>query len=140
MNRTAEILRAKGFNENSGPECPYCKSKAILTNSFMVYGSLAYGNIWLCPEYPKCDSFVGVHKNDPWKDYPLGSIANQELRTRRNETHREFDAIWKSGLMNRKEAYAWMQRVMDLYPEDAHIGEFSLEQCDRLITICKAWK
>ena len=64
------------------PACPYCQSVSVLTDSKVIYGK-SYGMVYLCLNYPKCDSFVGVHKNSI---KPLGRMANRELRKENAET------------------------------------------------------
>ena len=57
--------------------------------------------VWVCSNYPKCDAYVGCHEGTT---LPLGRPANARLRTLKAEAHKQFDPIWKSGLMNRREA------------------------------------
>lgn len=111
--------------------CPYCGCPAVLTDSAVVYGT-SYGMIWDCRP---CDAYVGVHKNS-LHHWPLGTLANRELREWRKRAHRVFDPLWKSGRMKCREAYGIMREMMNLDEEDAHIAMFTVEQCQRLIEIC----
>lgn len=56
----------------------------------------------------------------------------------RIDAHRAFDAIWKSGAMKRVQAYKWMQRVMGLTWQQAHIALLGADECARLIRLVKA--
>ena len=109
--------------------CPNCGSPVSLKNSEIVYGK-DYGWIYLCDNYPTCNSFVGTHRGTI---KPLGTLANKELRELRKECHRLFDLRWKSGIMNRKQAYKLLQEIMNLSEKDAHIAMFNKEQCVFLI-------
>lgn len=48
-----------------------------------------------------------------------------------------FDAIWKNGILSRKDAYRWMQDTFCLSSGQAHIGQFSDYRCDCLMTECR---
>ena len=39
--------------------------------------------------------------------------------------------------MSRSSAYRWMQKVMGMSPEEAHIGRFNREQCRTLVLAFK---
>lgn len=53
----------------------------------------------------------------------------------RIRAHEVFDELWKSGLMSRKAAYAWLARAMELPPGRAHIAQFNVEQCERVVEL-----
>ena len=111
--------------------CIYCGADVILTDSAKVYGK-SYGNIYLCSNYPKCSSYVGVHKKN---DEPLGRLADFQLREWKKKAHDIFDSLWKGEArrMSRKQAYKLMQELMDLDEDWCHIGLFNVEQCRELI-------
>ena len=115
--------------------CPYCGENAILVSSRVVYRHY-YGMIWICPP---CESWIGVHKNSK-SHKPIGRLANKELRDLKKMAHAEFDLLWKNGTMSRKEAYVYLQEIMNLPPYEAHIGRFTAEQCKRLIKLLKKEK
>lgn len=77
---------------------------------------------------------MGVHVGTM---QPKGMLANGDLRHKRIETHRMFDAIWKNGILSRKEAYRWMQDIFALPSSQAHIGQFSDYRCDCLKAECR---
>ena len=116
--------------------CPYCNGKAILVPASRVY-SKKYkkkDKVWVCENYPKCNAYVGCH---PGTEIPLGRLANEKLRNLKIEAHKQFDPIWKSGLMTRKQAYEWLADMLGILERDCHIGMFSPEMCNRVIRICK---
>jgi ssDNA-binding Zn-finger/Zn-ribbon topoisomerase 1 len=83
-----------------------------------------------CSRFPDCKGSHGAHRDGR----PLGIPANKVTKMARIRAHRVFDLIWKERKMSRGEAYAWMRRKMKLSEDDAHIGKFTLEQCEQLIT------
>lgn len=116
-------------------KCPYCGRQAILRDASYVYKEQTLDKyLYVCSGYPECDSYVGVHANTL---HPKGSLANGDLRHKRIETHRLFDAIWKNGIFSRKEAYRWMQDKFSLTSRQAHIGQFSDYRCDCLMDECR---
>lgn len=115
--------------------CPYCGAHAVLQKGSFVYGDREKEEyLYVCSNYPACDSYVGVHAGTK---KPKGTLANAELRNKRIKTHKIFDQVWKSNLMTKKEAYRWMTYVMGLSFEMGHIGKFSEYRCDELMRICK---
>lgn len=115
--------------------CPYCGAPAILRDASYVYGERSLTDkLYVCAHYPKCDAYVGVFKNS---DIPKGTLADSELRNKRIQAHRYFDAIWKQGIMTRSHTYQWMQYKFGLTKEQAHIGYFSDFMCLQLIAACK---
>lgn len=111
------------------PVCPYCGDVAEFTDSGVVYGR-SYGDLWLCKNYPVCDSYVGTHKET---GEALGSMANKELRNWRKQAHSEFDVIWRKGHLSRKGAYKWMMSALKIDESEAHIGMFDVDRCKALI-------
>ncbi|MCQ5059266.1 zinc-finger-containing protein [Agathobacter rectalis] len=116
-------------------KCPYCGRMAVLRDASYVYKENALDKyLYICSGYPECDAYVGVHAGSL---RPKGSLANGDLRHKRIETHRLFDAIWKNGIFSRKEAYRWMQDTFSLNSSQAHIGQFSDYRCDCLMNECR---
>ena len=109
--------------------CPYCGSEAEFVDSARVYRGKSYGMIYDCRA---CDAYVGVHKGTT---HALGTMANKELRVWRMRAHAAFDPLWQRGAMNRHAAYSYMQFLMGMTPEQAHISRFNVEQCERLVTL-----
>jgi len=84
-------------------------------------------NVWLCRP---CDAYVGTNGNS---NIPLGTLAKQELRELRKQTHRMIDVYWKEKRMTRSEMYKRIQRIMNLTEDEAHVGKFNVEQCQTLM-------
>lgn len=117
--------------------CPYCGAVVLLKNASYVYHSKdsdKWGKVWVCSNFPKCDAYVGCHQGT---EIPLGRLANEKLRTLKSEAHRQFDPIWKSGLMSRKEAYKWLATMLNIPTEDCHIGMFDVKMCQKVIALCR---
>lgn len=124
----------KRKNAQAQIKCPYCGRSAVLRKASYVYKDKALDeHLYVCTGYPECDAYVGVHAGTM---RPKGTLANGDLRHKRIETHRMFDAIWKCGILSRKEAYRWMQDIFCLPSSQAHIGQFSDYRCDRLKDEC----
>ena len=143
-NYAMTATEAALYNQKSGGtlrsrmpkiRCPYCGRSAVLRKASYVYKEKALDEyLYVCAGYPECDAYVGVHAGTM---RPKGTLANGDLRHKRIETHRLFDAIWKYGILSRKEAYRWMQDIFCLPSSQAHIGQFSDYRCDRLKDECR---
>lgn len=127
MNKAALDLHKEGFDPKAGPHCPDCGMPSHLVPASRVYNSSNFGNIWLCSE--GCDCYVGVHKRDPFQDYPLGQLADEYLRDAKIWAHYALDMLWKLKFMKRDEVYKWLQEKLELPSELAHIGEMNIEEC-----------
>jgi len=130
-------------------KCPYCGSDVEFVNSTKVYRQ-DYGMIYLCTNYPLCDARVGVHKGT---NKPFGRMANRELRNWKRKTHMHFDPFWNylldTNQLNKKtnepykkhearnSVYDWLASELDIGINDCHIGMFDIEQCQKIIQICK---
>lgn len=105
-------------------KCPYCGRVAEFMSSQLFYGQDYGSNVYVCR---RCDAYVGTHGRSK---RPMGSLANEELRTARKRAHSMFDLMWQRGHMTRSAAYRLLATSMKIPPEKAHIGMFNLEQCD----------
>lgn len=112
--------------------CPYCQQQAVLKKGSEIFNNFHHKNYyWVC--FP-CNARVGVNRVD--RDFqPLGRLANKELRVARLDAHDAFDKLWKSGLMERSEAYTWLSRKMKISREYCHIGFFDLNQCKQVVDV-----
>ena len=81
-----------------------------------------------------CNARVGCHKGT---NRPLGNVANEMLRLKRMETHQTFDAYWRGRSMSRTQAYRWLAAQLHLPENRAHIGGFEMDQCQKVIELCK---
>ncbi len=66
----------------------------------------------------------------------MGTLANGDLRNKRIKAHKAFDRIWKYGIMEKWQAYRWLQAKFGLRSDQAHIANFSEYMCDQLILVC----
>lgn len=94
----------------------------------MVLRTSRFGLFYGCTQFPACKAAHGAHKDGR----PLGVPANKATKDARIAAHEAFDQIWKNKHMKRKAAYAWMQTAMSLPADEAHIGRFTIEQCEQL--------
>jgi len=105
--------------------CPECGAPMELRPS-------RFGQFWGCTRYRAtgCKGSHGAHPDGS----PLGIPANAATKAARVRAHAAFDLLWKEKHVDsRKAAYRWMQERLELSPEQAHIGSFSIEQCEALI-------
>ncbi len=58
----------------------------------------------------------------------------------RCKAHDAFDPLWKSGAMNRDQAYEWLGTRLDLHPDKCHIAQFDTDMCQQVIDTCLAMK
>ena len=112
-------------------KCPYDNATVELKDSKMIYGR-SYGNVFICSNFPKCNSYVGVHKKN---NEPLGTLANAELRELRKKAHKLFDPIWKGQKMTRYNAYKKLSNAMGTNVKDTHIGMLREEECKLAISL-----
>lgn len=110
--------------------CPYCGKGTHKMPASMIYGRGYSGYLFVCDNFPRCDSYVGCHR-DTGK--PLGTLANRELRKYRQQAHKVFDRMWQMGTVNRDDAYGWMCRLLGVTMEEAHISMLNIEQCQKII-------
>lgn len=121
------------------PVCPYCSGRSkLLKSSAELYHGRDYGPVYACLP---CQAWVGCHKGTV---RPLGRLADAKLRRMKWDAHLAFDPIWKGFPAGpgrgraRRAAYAALAKAMDLDDDHCHIGMFDVEQCTRVIELCRA--
>lgn len=67
----------------------------------------------------------------------MGLLADDETRQGRIKAHRAFDALWKNGLLSRKEAYVWLREEMG-WAVQPHIGDMGIAECRRVVDLVHA--
>ena len=102
--------------------CPECGEPMVLRDS-------KYGLFYGCSGFPKCKASHGAHKKT---GQPLGTPADGPTKKARIRAHDSFDQLWKGKHMGRGDAYVWMQEAMEMTEDEAHIGKFTIDHCDRL--------
>lgn len=116
--------------------CPYCGGLATLKDSAIIYNGVSHGLVYICENFPICDSYVGTHRKTL---KPLGRLADKELRVLKQQAHKYFDFLWKNRLQKhaRKRAYKWLSKQLGLHYDDCHIGYFNVEMTLKVIKLCK---
>lgn len=90
-----------------------------------------------CTRWPECRSTRAVDLKGRLvrrSEYP-STPADAQTRAARSKAHAHFDVLWRSGRFTRAEAYRQLQLWMGLPEAQAHIGRFSLAQCERLLAL-----
>ena len=111
--------------------CPYCNKQPLQVTGKEIYPhrrDLYSLSFWLCKD---CNAYCGCHKGT---NTPLGTLANEELRSWRKKCHNEFDFLWKEKLTTRTKAYEWMSNTLKIPSSQCHIAMFDIEQCKRLLS------
>lgn len=139
------------------PICTYCQQPSRLVTGADVYPhrpDLSDKRFYQCAP---CGAHVGCHAKS---GEPLGTLANQALRTLRSAAHDALDPIWKKAVdgemhgrkkrqqhvaqighyikKHRTAAYAMLSKAMDISVEKCHIGVFTEEQCKQVIYLCNS--
>jgi ssDNA-binding Zn-finger/Zn-ribbon topoisomerase 1 len=112
-------------------KCPECGAAMQLRPS-------KHGLFYGCSTFPECKGTHGAHPDGS----PLGIPADKVTKRARIQTHRIFDRLWSDhgetpARMTRGDAYEWMRKAMKLSREEAHIGRFDIDKCDRLQALVK---
>lgn len=136
------------------PICPYCWTPARLTDSTEVYDRDYGHSMWVCSNYPDCDAYVGCHKGTT---DPKGRLANASLREAKQRAHSALDPLWRDAPKHynlprppyrraavkriqqsmRRRVYRWLAYQLGLEENEAHIGWFDEDTCDRVILMCQ---
>lgn len=112
--------------------CPFCEKEAVFMSTLEFFGKDYGTNLYVCRP---CDARVSTHGNT---SKPMGTMANPELREWRKVAHAHFDILWKNGHLSRTGAYRWLQEKMGMTKEQAHIGNFTVSECQRVVEhVCK---
>ena len=111
--------------------CPYCGAPVVLRSADGIYKNNERGMmLYVCSNYPKCDAYVRVHAGT---NIPVGTLANQELRSLRRTAHSYFDRLYKTGIMSKQDAYLWLSDLLQSPLSEAHIGYLGEYYCKQVI-------
>lgn len=131
LNKLASASRRSSVR--SPVRCQYCLTPAKLVSAGDLYPNrpdLRRVSYYHCVD---CQAWVRCHRGTT---IPLGSLANKALRHGRQAAHQAFDPLWRTGLMRRAAAYAWLGRQLCRPPGACHIASLSEAECDQVIMIC----
>lgn len=123
--------------------CSYCGDPARLVFGTEIYphrADLWMKLFWHCAP---CGAWVGCHQGT---DTPLGRLANAELRGAKQRAHAAFDPLWQRKQLRdgcsknaaRGAGYAWLAKQLGVEPKDCHIGMFDVQQCLRVVEVCRS--
>ena len=117
--------------------CPYCGAPAVCRPASTVYGADTIdrkSHLYLCSNWPSCDAYVSAHKTDR---RPMGTLANGNLRHKRILAHQALEKLQKELHMDKWASYVWLQTKLGLDSHHTHIGMFSEQLCDQVISLCR---
>lgn len=121
----SKTATARVKNPLSAPKICKCGGEVKIAGHKEVYGRDYSDWPWMY-RCDKCDSYVGMH---PFTNIPLGTLADKETRTARNECKQSFNEIWQDGHMSRSDAYKWLAKKMGIKQEECHFGWFDADTC-----------
>ena len=67
----------------------------------------------------------------------MGTLANHSLRHKRILAHQALKRLQKERHMDKWAAYLWLQTKLGLDESQAHIGMFSEQMCEKVISLCR---
>ena len=67
----------------------------------------------------------------------MGTLANGNLRHKRILAHQALERLRKERHMDKWASYVWLQAKLGLDEHHAHIGMFSEQLCDQVISLCR---
>jgi hypothetical protein len=145
MPSVLSILKAHKHNDvmDNMPDarCDVCGANVDYHESNAVIYGRAYGDrgVWVCRDYPDCDSYVGCHPDD----VPMGRLKNQTSRQLSKQCHALFDPLWreaKSPKAQRGNLYKRLSEAMQIDTNDCHFSQMDDEQLKQAIEILKSWR
>lgn len=83
---------------------------------------------------PICGEALEVGKKDWERQYEM------ERKLWKNKAHKSFDAIWKTGVVERTVAYSWLAKELGIEYKECHFANLSLSQLKRALAICELAK
>ncbi len=84
-----------------------------------------------------CLSFALTANSNNRNPFKFVSRRTYELYRWRVKAHKAFDKLFigDEAVMTKREAYEYLQHLMNLTAEQAHISNFDIEQCQELIDL-----
>lgn len=109
--------------------CSYCKAPVVLVRNSEIYGGRDYGDwpyAYLCR---KCGAHVGLHAKT---DIPLGTLADTGTREARRRGKERFLKLLRRNFSgDRRLAYEWLAKQMNIETKQCHFGMFTIAQCNQ---------
>ncbi len=115
-------------------KCQYCNKQAEKVTGLTIYPHRPDLENKFFYQCKPCNAYVGCH---PDSDNPLGTLANPALRRYRNDARYEFDRLWRSQALTRKQSYRQLREWIDIKPSHCHVAMFNEEQCKLTIELSK---
>jgi hypothetical protein len=121
--------------------CNYCLKPAELIKHGepgYPYPHVNYGPVWACRP---CDAWINCY---PGTENSMGALANADLRAAKHAAKAAFTLIWRAQMARdgcsksqaRKAGYRWLSEQLGLRYHQTAIGDFDLEQCQRVVEVC----
>jgi len=142
MLRSREELEAEFPRQRRDLRCPDCGGFLILKDS-------KFGIFYGCESWHSTGC-RGAHNCHKTTAEPLGFPANAETRALRKKAHEALDKLWKRAdqddrderkagrpLMDRRQAYDWLSKELEMRVGDTHISRFTKDQCLEVLRIVK---
>lgn len=113
------------------PTCIECGGLASLVDGKAIYPhrpDLYAKSFYRC----ECGAYCGCH---PKTIKPLGYPCGPTTRKARSAAHAAFDPLWRKGTMNRRDAYLWLAKHMNIPAASCHIGMMTEDQAKKVVEI-----
>lgn len=65
--------------------------------------------------------------------------TEKQIAQARIKAHAKFDPLWRSGVMTRDEAYAWLSVELQIEPIRCHMKYMDVRDCNRVMRSAAAW-
>lgn len=106
--------------------CGDCGARMILRDS-------KFGKFYGCSQYPSCKGTHGAHPDGT----PLGIPADAATRKSRMSAHAALEDIKSAYGWTTNDTYRWLSKNMGMPRDDVHIGVFTKDECDYVVSICQ---
>jgi hypothetical protein len=122
----------------------HCGSDAVYHKSDAIIYGRQYSNrgVWVCSQFPKCDSYVGCHPNK----LPLGVLKDKEGRSLAKACHKIFDRYWNACLglgvnvVGRNDAYRYLASQLQMPVSECHFGMMNNPQLEKALQFLEKTK
>ncbi len=115
----------------------HCGSDAVYHKSDAVIYGRQYSSrgVYVCSQYPKCDSYVGCHPNKS----PLGVLKDKKGRELAKACHKIFDRYWnacleyKHRVVGRNDAYRYLASQLKMPVNECHFGMMNNQELEKAL-------